>query len=339
MKKTFCTLTATGMLLFISGSVVAQQAAATAPAAGAAPMLSSEKIALIVLVVAAAAILLVLATLLRIIKLLSNELHKIYFAERGIDIESVEKQIAGTQKTGWQKLMDALTDAVPVEREKDVMLDHGYDGIKELDNSLPPWWVYMFYITIFFSVVYLLHYHILGTGKLSAAEYQAEMEDARIAKIAQEQALAAKGMGFDMAKLAPLTDAASLESGKNIFVTNCASCHGNKGEGGVGPNLTDKFWIHGGDFKSIFNVITNGVLDKGMIAWKAMLKPQKIQEVASYIETLQGTSPPNAKAPQGTEFKPEQTGAATGSANAPADGAKTTAPKDSTATQTGGANK
>lgn len=324
------------MLLFMSSSAVAQQAAATAPAAGSAPMLSSEKIALIVLVVAAAAILLVLVTLLRIIKLLSNELHKMYFAERGIDIETVEKQIAATQKSGWQKLMDALTDAVPVEREKDVLLDHNYDGIKELDNSLPPWWVYMFYLTIFFAAVYLLHYHVLGTGKLSAAEYQTEMENARIAKIAHEQALAAKGMGFDMAKLAPLTDAASLESGKNIFVTNCASCHGNKGEGGVGPNLTDKFWIHGGDFKSVFNTINNGVLDKGMIAWKAMLKPQKIQEVASYIKTLQGTNPPNAKSPQGTEYKPEQTGtAATGSTNAPADSTKTTAPKDSTANQTG----
>lgn len=306
--------------------VWAQDTAATA----APSMLSAEKIALVILLVAGAAILLVMFTLYRIIKLLSGELHKMYFAEKGIDIGAVEEKMAANQKTWWQSMMHALTDAVPVEREKDVLLDHDYDGIKELDNSLPPWWVYMFYVTIFFSVVYLLHYHVLGTGPSQAAEYNNEVEEARIAQIAHQKALEAKGQGFDLSKLAPLTDGGSIASGKSIYAANCASCHGAAGEGGVGPNLTDSYWIHGGDFASIYNTISNGVVAKGMIAWKTMLKPQKMQEVASYIETLQGTNPPNAKQQEGQLYQPAS--AAAGNAPAATDTTKI-APADTSATQ------
>lgn len=319
------------LLLINSGIGFAQQVAdATATPAASSAMLSSEKVALVILIIASISILMVLFTLSRIIKMMTGELHQIYFAERGIDIAAIEEKIAAGKKSGWQRFMDSLTDAVPVENEKDVMLDHDYDGIKELDNSLPPWWVYMFYVTIFFAIGYLMHYHVLGTGKLQAAEYQTEMENAKLAQLAHERALAAKGEGFDMSKLAVLTDAASIESGKGIFVSNCASCHGTKGEGGVGPNLTDAYWIHGGDFKSIYNTINNGVLDKGMIAWKAMLKPQKMQEVASYITTLQGTNPPGAKAPQGNLYKPEAPATTDNPANAPAD-STAAAKTDSTA--------
>lgn len=317
------------IFFLINTAVFAQQTDAAASTTNS--MLTSEKVALIVLLVAAGAILLVMYTLFRIIKTLGSELHSIYYAERGIDIDAIEQKIAATQKTWWQNLMHSLTNAVPVEREKDVMLDHDYDGIRELDNSLPPWWVYMFYLTIFFAVAYIFHYHLLGTGKLSAAEYQTEVENARIAQLAHQKALEAKGEGLDLTKLVALTDASSIESGKSIYTTNCVTCHGKAGEGGVGPNLSDAYWIHGGDIKDIYNTVSNGVLAKGMVAWKTMLKPQKIHEVSSYILTFQGTNPPNAKAQEGTLFEPKSSTPADSTAKttdtaAPADTTKTKAP-------------
>ena len=204
------------------------------------------------------------------------------------------------RQTGWNKLMQMMTRSVPVEKEKDVMLDHNYDGIRELDNQLPPWWVWGFYITIIFAFVYLINYHIAGSGKLQYAEYDEEIQ---IANAAKEARLKNDANYVTEANVVRLSEAGDLAQGKDIFTKFCVACHGNDGQGNVGPNLTDKFWIHGGGIKNVFATITNGVPAKGMISWKSQLSPKQIQLVGSYILSLEGSNPAGAKEPQGTEWK------------------------------------
>ena len=175
----------------------------------------------------------------------------------------------------------------------DELLDHDYDGIQELDNDLPPWWKYLFYFTIAFSVVYIIHYNILGTGPSQLAEYENEMAAAEARYAAVVAANTPSG------PLEALTDAASLEEGKNVYTVNCVPCHGTLGEGGIGPSFADRYWIHGGSMEDIVAVINNGVPAKGMISWKPILNPTQIHQVSSYLLTFQGTNPPNNKAPQG----------------------------------------
>lgn len=196
----------------------------------------------------------------------------------------------------------SLTDNVPLEEEESVMLDHDYDGIKELDNNLPPWWVYMFYATIIFAVVYIVRFHITGNGQLSHEEYMAEMNEAAVEK-AEMMANATESITED--NVVFLVDAPTIDKGAAIYQGNCATCHGQLGEGGAGPNLTDEYWIHGGSMKSIFKTIKYGVPEKGMIAWQSQFSPKQMQQVASYIKTLKGTNPPNGKAPQGEVFVEE----------------------------------
>jgi len=282
------------------------------------------------------------------------------------------------------------------KKDKDILLDHSYDGIQELDNDLPPWWLWMFYITIIWAVLYLIYYHLLGAGDLSAEEYMKEMnpgyektetagfsigysspfyqsgkeltplrriqikqeeereaaiksaeqkaqreteEAAPLAEISFNEIMQTamqKASPADLEKLKtafpdiyksfeagqggaetpaaeaaekaeapdiePLTDKASLASGESIFHTNCATCHGKQGEGGIGPNMTDDYYLHGGRMADIVKTITNGVPAKGMISWRGILNDNQIKEVASYLITLRGTNPPNAKAPQGEKM-------------------------------------
>jgi cytochrome c oxidase cbb3-type subunit III len=185
-----------------------------------------------------------------------------------------------------------FTKAVPIERESEIMFDHEYDGIRELDNQLPPWWVYMFYATIVFAVVYMWYYHINQDGNVQDNEYKQELVDAEI--IMKQMA---EKVNENTATL--LTDESRLAKGAELFQQNCKACHGANGEGTVGPNLTDDYWLHGGDIKDIFKTVKYGVPQKGMIAWQAQLSASQIQEVASYIVTLRGTNPANPKDPQG----------------------------------------
>ncbi len=258
-------------------------------------------------------------------------------------------------------------------KEKDVLLDHDYDGIKELDNDLPPWWVYLFYVTIVFAVVYLIYYHVADIGDLPAVELQKEynpnwekansgpfsayqsplksvegdltpylkeqfahyigpdvssdellmaaMQKAdadQLAKLKEdfpdlwEKLTSAEGPvepaaapaqtsaeTVPAAEIKALKDAESLAEGKAIFTKNCVSCHGAHGEGGIGPNMTDDYWLHGPKMSQMVHTITVGVPAKGMIPWRGTLKEDQIIKVASYLRTLRGTNPPNAKAPQG----------------------------------------
>ena len=164
-----------------------------------------------------------------------------------------------------------------------LLLDHNYDGIQELDNNLPRWWVWLFYLTIGYAAAYLVYYHVTHTGDLQAAEYQNEMK-------AGEQLKSAAMGKFEasIATLQPSKDAAVLENGKVVYNKYCAPCHRVDGGGLVGPNLTDDYWIHGSSYADSVKVIWDGVPAKGMVTWKTVLKPDEINAVASYIYTLRG---------------------------------------------------
>jgi len=195
---------------------------------------------------------------------------------------------------------DKLVDATPIEREKEILLDHDFDGIKELDNNLPPWWKYLFYVTIVWGVVYFFYFHVFSAGSLQEEEYANEVQSAETQK-----ALAMQGSGLiDETNVQFSNDPGTLFAGKENYIKHCAACHGRDGEGLVGPNLTDEYWIHGGSINDIFRIIKVGVPDKGMISWKSQLTPTAMQEVSSYIITLQGTNPPNAKPAQGEKYIP-----------------------------------
>lgn len=195
----------------------------------------------------------------------------------------------------FKKVKDYVVGLKPIEKEKDIMLDHNYDGIRELDNKIPPWFNYIFYGTVVFAVFYMINYHVLSAGDVQASEYK---EEVRLAEEKQAE-LIKSGALLDENTLTALTDASALNAGKETFLKNCAVCHTEKGGGLVGPNLTDDYWIHGGGIKNVYATIKNGVPAKGMISWKTQLNPRQIQEVASYILTLRGTNPPNPKAPEG----------------------------------------
>lgn len=197
-------------------------------------------------------------------------------------------------------------DAVPIDREEEILSHHDFDGIRELDNRLPPWWVNMFILTVIWAGIYMYYYHWGGNGPSSTEEYKIEMEQA---KKQQAVALAGKANAVDESNVVALTESSALSEGELIFKNTCAACHGQKGEGTVGPNMTDEYWIHGGGIKNIFKTIKYGVPDKGMISWQSQLKPADMQKVSSYILTLQGTNPPNPKAPQGTIWKEEEAAA------------------------------
>jgi len=176
-----------------------------------------------------------------------------------------------------------------------VLEDHNYDGIVELDNPPPAWFQAIFYFTIIFAIVYMVNYHLAGKQNLMADEYVQEMSLAQTEK----DALMKTGSLINEINVTLLSDPADIAKGKEVFTVNCVSCHGVKGEGGVGPNLTDDYWIHGCTIKEIFATISNGVPAKGMITWKTQLNPKQIQQVTSYINTLKGSNPPNGKAPEG----------------------------------------
>jgi cytochrome c oxidase cbb3-type subunit 3 len=214
---------------------------------------------------------------------------------RKIEVIDADKPLGAIMT--MPKFWDNINASVAIEKEKDIQMDHEYDGIHELDNNLPPWWKYSFYISIVWSILYLGYYH-LGDGELSIPAYEREMELAKIEKAEIAKTMASK---VDESNVT-MADASGIADGATIYKSNCAACHGNAGEGNVGPNLTDKFWLHGGDMTSIYKTVKVGWPAKGMKSWEAELSPVQMKNVASYIKSLVGTNPANAKAPQGEEF-------------------------------------
>lgn len=209
------------------------------------------------------------------------------------------------QGSWWNRFSKSMTAAVPIEREDDILFDHDYDGIRELDNSLPPWWLYGFYLTIGIAIVYMVYYHVTDYGKSSREEYAIQMERA---EKEVEAYLSRQANLVDENTVVMLTEEKDLAAGKEIFVSLCAACHLETGGGNatsVGPNLTDKYWLHGGSINDVFTTIKYGVPEKGMISWKSQIRPGDMQKVASYVLSLQGTNPPGAKEPQGELYEPE----------------------------------
>jgi cytochrome c oxidase cbb3-type subunit 3 len=285
--------------IFLSAQLLPLAAAAQEAAAGPAadPSYSNFYARLLAngLVLLTAMVMLgVLFALLRLLSIMVKLQQLRIYEEAGLEpfLEAVKQP----RENWWSRLYARMTRVAPLEKEKDILFDHEYDGIRELDNSLPPWWVWMFYITIAFSVAYMTYYHFAGIGPGSEERYEQEMEKAEQAVQAY---LARQANQIDETNVTALSDEQQLALGKTIYEVNCLVCHGALGEGGVGPNLTDEYWIHGGSIADVFRVIKNGVPEKGMIPWKSQLRPQDMQRVASYILTLQGTNPPNAKQPEG----------------------------------------
>lgn len=188
-----------------------------------------------------------------------------------------------------------FTKAAPIEKEADIMLDHDYDGIKELDNALPPWWKYGFYITIFVAIFYILKFEVWHTGMNPTEEYNTEMAEA---KLETDQYLASMKENVDENSVVML-DAAGIQAGKTLFTKTCVACHSQTGGGGVGPNLTDNYTIHGARIQDIFKTIKYGYPDKGMQSWQSNFSPVEMQQLSSYIKSLSNTNVPNGKAPQG----------------------------------------
>ena len=188
------------------------------------------------------------------------------------------------------------------EEKAKMMTEHSYDGITELDNFMPPWLQWVFVGTIVFAVIYYVHYTILGNGPTSVEEYQDELH---LEAVAAELRKTNQTAGIDENTVVFDETAAAISAGKTIFETNCVACHAADGGGGVGPNLADEYWIHGGSIKDVFSVVKFGVLDKGMIPWQDQLSPEQMQQVSSYILTLKGTTPANPKAPQGDPYSAE----------------------------------
>ncbi|MAZ28084.1 MAG: cytochrome C oxidase subunit III [Cytophagaceae bacterium] len=189
-----------------------------------------------------------------------------------------------------------LLGSKPIEQEGEIVLDHNYDGIRELDNKLPPWWVYGFYATIIFAVVYMARYHIFD-GASQEEEYKIAVAEAKI-EIEEYKKTAKDLVDFNTVEL--LVDASDLKAGETIFTGNCIACHKVGGAGGIGPNLTDDHWILGGGIKNVFKTISEGGrAGKGMVSWKSDLKPSEMAQVASYVLSLHGTNPADAKEPEG----------------------------------------
>lgn len=196
------------------------------------------------------------------------------------------------QQTFWENVLSLK----PLAAEKELELDHDFDGIKELNNPIPFWFNLLFYTTIAVAFVYLMVFHVFEVGSLQGKEYETEMANAEISK---QEYIKKAGNLIDENSVVLLTDKAKISEGAAIFTTKCVVCHGEKAEGKVGPNLTDEYWLHGGDVKSIFKTIKYGVPSKGMVAWQNSMNGGQIQQLASYILSLQGTNPPGAKEPQG----------------------------------------
>lgn len=200
----------------------------------------------------------------------------------------------------WSKLWNSWNDLKPMEQEEEILLDHDYDGIKELDNHLPPWWKGLFYLTVVYAVVYLLIFHVFSAAPLQEEQYELEMAEAAAMKAERDDQLV---VDFDENSVTMTTDAVELADGQAFFEQQCAVCHKADGGGLAGPNLTDDYWRNGGSMADVYKVIKNGVQGTAMIPWESQLNPIRMRNVASYVKSLKGTNPPGALPPDGDLYE------------------------------------
>lgn len=280
----------------VSGNLMAQDAAVAASVASEIGGLDSTTFFLLTAIIG--------VELIAILYLLFN-LQRIIKAEvkATVKADAVAEAVPAKPKESWWARLNRFK---PVEQEADIDLGHDYDGIRELDNRLPPWWLYGFYICIIFSVIYLWRFHVTHSGPSSEEEYKMAMA---IAEKQKEEYLKKAANNIDENTVV-MMDGPAIAAGEALFVANCAACHGKQGEGTVGPNLTDDYWLHGGSIRDIFKTIKYGVPEKGMRSWQEDLSPVKIAQISSYIRSLRGTNPPNAKEKQGEFYVEEAADAA-----------------------------
>jgi len=211
----------------------------------------------------------------------------------------VEKAKAPSKKPWYAfittgKFWDRFNKAKDLSEEKSILLDHNYDGIQELDNDLPPWWKYGFYLSIVWAAFYMFYYHVGATDKGQIAEYNNEVAiaEAEVAAFKSTQKL-----NVDENTVTLMQDGIDLEKGASLYAKNCTPCHLEDAGGSIGPNLTDKYWMYGGSINNVFKTIKYGAKN-GMKAWEEF-SPIEMQQVASYVLSLQGTAPAKPKEPQG----------------------------------------
>ena len=230
-----------------------------------------------------------------VVSAIDNVMYHLLTDAQRIALEEAQS-LPFTESNFYKSIMSKLTRTREIDEEGELLLDHNYDGIKELDNVLPPWWVYMFYITIVFGFIYMIRFHVVNEY---TQEQEFEMAMAQAEIDIEEYKKTAKDL-IDVSNVTLLTDASELAAGKKIYEVNCIACHKADGGESIGPNLTDEHWILGGGIKNVFNTLVKGGRDgKGMVSWQGILKPSEMQEVASYVLSLQGTNPIDAKAAEG----------------------------------------
>ncbi|MES2265131.1 MAG: cbb3-type cytochrome c oxidase N-terminal domain-containing protein [Bacteroidota bacterium] len=242
--------------------------------------------------------LLVLLILLRAFKVMSYTMLRVqgYTAAEIAKMENPVKEKTEAPAVKDNKKLLKLLSLKPMSEEKSLLIEHDYDGIQELNNPTPAWFMWLFYGTIVFGLCYLLIYHVFGVGQLQYDEYKTEVAQAEVAK---KVYLSKAANRVDETTVKLVNDPATLGAGKTIFSQSCAACHGPNGEGNVGPNLTDEYWLHGSKIGELFKTIKYGVAAKGMPTWEKQLSPKQISDVANYIKSINGSHPANPKAPQG----------------------------------------
>ncbi len=271
----------TGLILLTLPAVAAEEAVAAAPGTTYISGIAAKEFYALISIIGFE--LIVLLCLLLNIRLLIR---------LSVGKPEVEKAVKAVVRRSF---LDRFNKSVSMEKETGILLGHDYDGIRELDNDLPPWWKYGFYFTIVISVIYMWYYHV-GSGPSSHEEFVTEVQrgEAEVAAY-----LAANAGNIDEQNVTMIEDQMALAEGIKIYGQVCAACHANDGGGGIGPNLTDPYWLHGGSLSDVFKSIKYGFQDKGMKSWKDDYSPRQLAALASYIMTLQGTTPAAPKEPQG----------------------------------------
>jgi cytochrome c oxidase cbb3-type subunit III len=259
---------------------------ADTPADGMNTPMSGNELVLVLIMLLFIMVMLVVAFVLFNISL---ALKKMLPTQTGVDAE-YEKDM--NERSFWQKIAGLR----PMKYEQSMMMEHAYDGILEIDNPIPGWFMTLFYGSIVVAVTYIFAYHVVGDGQIMTTEYKEQMAEGEAIKEAFMKKFA---NSINENNVVVLKEPKAIDEGKKLFTQNCVACHAADGGGGVGPNLTDEFWIHGGNVKAIYHTISEGVAEKGMISWKKSLNPLQIQQLASYIFTLKGTKPAKPKEPQG----------------------------------------